>query len=334
MLVATLAALCAAVLFAMAAALQHRSAGLVSDGAALGTAQLSGFLLRTLRDPLWVLGGVAGVAGFALHALALRDGPLTLVQPLLVSGVVFALPLRHLLEHRAPRRNEIWLAALLAVGLVLFLTIATPAGGTAQLPDAGPTVVSGILIGLGVVGSFVAGRRATGSRAALLLGTGAALAFAAVAGLLKETMGVLSRGPAALATAWPVYALILAGVIGLVLNQLAYQAGPLSSSLPAVATVDPLVSLVIGVAVFDERFRSGPGALVGEALGLALVVAASIGLTGTASRNVRPLGRAKEPLRGARSATSFTNPRATETRLAQRRKDQPPMTVPAPSQAL
>jgi len=44
-------------------------------------------------------------------------------------------------------------------------------------------------------------------------------------------------------------------------------------------TVDPIVSLVIGVAVFDEQFRNGPSDLVGEAFGLALVVAAAVGLT-------------------------------------------------------
>ena len=309
MLVSALAALSAAALFAMATALQHRSAGLVTDGTILGTAQLTGFISRTLRHPLWAIGAVADIAGFALHALALRDGPLTLVQPLLVSGVVFALPLRNLLERRPPRRDEIGLAAALAVGLVLFLTIATPAEGAAQPPDVAPTVVSGALIGLGIFGCSVAGRRTTGGRAALLLGTAAALAFAAVAGLLKETMGIFNQGAAALATAWPVYALIVVGVIGLVLNQLAYQAGPLSSSLPAITTVDPVVSLVIGVAVFDERFRSGPGDLVGEVLGLALVVAASIGLT--------------------RSAASFTSPQPLELR-----KDQPPMTALAPLEAL
>jgi hypothetical protein len=82
MLVATLAALSAAALFAVATALQHRSAGLVADS---GTG-LVGFMVKTLRDPLWIMGTVAGDGGLVLHALALRDGPLTLVQPLLVTS--------------------------------------------------------------------------------------------------------------------------------------------------------------------------------------------------------------------------------------------------------
>ncbi len=221
----------------------------------------------------------ADIGGFALHAFALREGPLTLVQPLLVSSAVFALVLRQLLEHRWPRRNELAWAAALAVGLVLFLAVSTPSSGVTQPADPLPTIVVGTLIGLGVLGFFVAGRHSTGSAAAALLGTATGLSYAAVAGLLKEDMGTFNRGMGALVTAWPFYVLIGVGALSLLVNQLAYQAGPLSSSLPAIMAVDPIVSLVIGVAVFDEHFRSGPVALLGEAVGLALVLIAAGGLT-------------------------------------------------------
>ena len=79
MLVATLAALSAAGLIAIAAALQHRSAGLVTDADLLRTAGVAGFVSKTLRHPLWIVGSLVDIAGFGLHALALRDGPLTLV---------------------------------------------------------------------------------------------------------------------------------------------------------------------------------------------------------------------------------------------------------------
>ena len=101
----------------------------------------------------------------------------------------------------------------------------------------------------------------------------------ATAGLLKEVMGTFDRGFEAVATTWPLYAFIVVGLVGLLLNQLAYQAGPLRSSLALIITVDPVASLVIGVAVFDEQFRNQPADLVGEAFGLALVVVAAAGLT-------------------------------------------------------
>ena len=273
------AALLAAALFAVATALQHRSAGLVTDGHRRG-----GFVSRTLRHPLWLAGSVANLAGFGLHALALRDGPLTLVQPLLVVGVIFTLPLRQVMERRRPRRAEVGWAAALTLGLTVFLILATPSNGPAQRADPAPLVVCAAAAALAVAGCLAAGRRAAAATGAMLLGVAAGLLLAVAAGVLKETTSVLSRGPVALFTAWPVYALVVVGGAGLLLSQYAYRAGPLSASLPAITAVNPVFSVVIGVAVFDEPFRAAPGYLLGEVLGLALMAAATVGLTMSESR--------------------------------------------------
>ncbi len=198
-LVTTIIALMAAALFGVSTALQHRSAGLVSD-ACQPAERLGGFLARTFRHPLWVIGAIADIGGFALHALALHLGPLTVVQPLLVTSIVFAVVLRQLLVRRWPRRSELAWATSLTLGLVLFLTIATPASGVAQPADPVPATVVGVLIGFGVLGLFAVGRRYTGSAAAALLGTAAGLSYAAVAGLLKEDVGLLNRGVGVLAS--------------------------------------------------------------------------------------------------------------------------------------
>ena len=278
MLVTTIIALMAAALFGVSTALQHRSAGLVSD-ACQPAERLSGFLARTFRHPLWVIGAIADIGGFALHALALHLGPLTVVQPLLVTSIVFAVVLRQLLVRRWPRRSELVWATALTLGLVLFLTISTPASGVAQPADPVPATVVGVLIGFGVLGLFAVGRRYTGSAAAALLGTAAGLSYAAVAGLLKEDVGLLNRGVGVLAASWPLYALIAVGAFSIVVTQLAYRAGPLSSSLPTIMTVNALVSLVIGASVFDEGFRNGAVDLLGESAGLALMLAAAVGLS-------------------------------------------------------
>src|SRR6202000_3351060 len=128
------------------------------------------------------------LAGFGLHAVALRDGPLTLVQPLLVTGVIFALPLRQVLERRRPRSAELGWAAALALGLAVFIVVSTPAAGAAQAADPQPAAICMAVIALSIPGCCAAARRATGSLAAAALGTAAGLAFAATAGLLKETV--------------------------------------------------------------------------------------------------------------------------------------------------
>jgi len=55
---------------------------------------------------------------------------------------------------------------------------------------------------------------------------------------------------------------------------MAFQAGPLAASLPATATTDPLVSVVLGVVVFDERLRPGVVPLLLSLLCLVLMSAA------------------------------------------------------------
>jgi drug/metabolite transporter (DMT)-like permease len=273
---AVVAALVAAALFAVPTAFQHRSAGLVT---AVG--RRGGFVSRTLRHPLWIVGSVANLAGLSLHALALRDGPLTLVQPLLVIGVIFTLPLRQVMEHRRPGRAEIGWAAALTLGLALFLILilAIPADGPVQGADPEPMVLCGAAIGFAIAGCLTAGRRRAAATGAVLLGTTAGLLLAVAAALLKETTDVLGHGAAALFTGWPLYALVAVGGAGLVSSQYAYRAGPLSASLPAITAVNPVVSVVIGVAVFDKPFRAAPGYLLGEVLGLGLMATAAIGLT-------------------------------------------------------
>ena len=81
MLIPTLAALSAAVLFALATALQHRSAGLISDAGISSTGGLGGFVAKTLRHPLWIVAPSADLAGFGLQAwpcgMAAHPGPAT-----------------------------------------------------------------------------------------------------------------------------------------------------------------------------------------------------------------------------------------------------------------
>lgn len=211
---AVVAAVAAAALFAVATALQHRSAGLVTAAGGRAETGPAAFVSGTLRHPLWIAGSVASLAGLALHTLALKDGPLTLVQPLLVIGVIFTLPLRQLLEHRRPRPAELVWAAVLALGLAVFLVLSSPASQPAEAPDPGPAVVSVVTIGLIVSGCLIAGWRWPRVTPAMVLGAAAGLSFAATAGLMKQTMDAASQGGLALLTQWPVYALIAIGGAG------------------------------------------------------------------------------------------------------------------------
>jgi hypothetical protein len=79
-------ALAAAVLYGAGAAVEQRQAAAAPESSA-GRPRL---LLRLARQPLWLLGMVAQVGGFAAHAVALRSGSLANVQLLVAMELVVA----------------------------------------------------------------------------------------------------------------------------------------------------------------------------------------------------------------------------------------------------
>src|SRR5579875_3380050 len=86
-----------------------------------------------LTRPAWVAGLVAAAIGLVLHVLALAHGQLAVVQPLLISGVLFALPVSALLEGRRPSGREWLLALVLVAGLATFLLAGRPTAGVVKL---------------------------------------------------------------------------------------------------------------------------------------------------------------------------------------------------------
>jgi len=93
--------------------------------------------------------------------------------------------------------------------------------------------------------SRTSSRTRTRFRAAAL-GVITGFGFGATAALIKAVGEAFGRAAHAVFTTWPLYALLLIGPIGFAVNQVAFQAGPLSASLPAMSAVDPLASVILG----------------------------------------------------------------------------------------
>ena len=228
---------------------------------------------------------------FSLHALALHEGNLTLVQPLLVTTVLFALPASRAVGGAQVSRAQLEWAAVLVVALACFFAAGDPATPTNSGVDAWPAVIASIMA-VAAVGICVRlARRRTASTAAALLGAGAGIAFAGTAALIKTATNLLAQGAVALVSGWQLHTLIVVGAIGIVLSQLAYRAGPVSASLPAMNSVNPLASVLIGVAVFDEHFRTGPIPSTVEAFALAAMTLATVLLSRRSGRPTAGLAR-------------------------------------------
>ncbi len=264
---AALGSACAA---ATSSVLQHRSAR--TTGGDRGDERR--FLGRLLIRPMWLAGLLAGAVGLVLHALALSGGRLAVVQPLLVSGVLFALPVSVVLEGHRPSAVEGLWALLLVAGLAAFLVAGQPTAGSVSV-DA-DVLAATTVVGCAVVGAIaLVGLRWPHGHGSALLGTAAGIGYGVVAALLKQTSVLAEQGVVALLADWPAYTLIVVGGATIALTQLAYRAGPLAGSMPALTVTDPASSVAIGALAFHERLAATPLAITVEVAGFVAMFAAT-----------------------------------------------------------
>jgi hypothetical protein len=277
--VSTTVAVCtglgAAGMFAAGTTLQYKAARPWDPGStATSLSVLRSTIRHVLSSRTWIAGTALLAVGLGLHAFALHEGPIILVQPILVLGLLFALPASRYAGGPPIRASDLRWAALLVASLAAFLAAVSPASQPARGIDPGPASIAVALSLLGTGGSLVAARRCSARTASTLLGGGAGVALAGSAALIKVCTEILTRSVGSLFVSWQLYALIVVGLTGVLLSQIAYRAGPMTASLPAIHSVDPVVSVVIGWGVFDERFRVGAAAVTVEAVTLVLALSA------------------------------------------------------------
>jgi drug/metabolite transporter (DMT)-like permease len=241
-------ALVAAAFYALAATMQHRAAQHEKLYATLDPR----LVLTLIRRPLWMMGILADLIGVALHAFALGFGPLSLVQPLLISGLVLAVPLDAIWERHRPRRRDLVGVVLSALGLGVFVATIDPQPGV-RVPDTVILSVAALIVAVFVAGCILWAYRSPPGRRATLLGIAAGGLYAVAAALAKvcvvriedDGFGVLADGH--------LYALAVVGLSAMELNQNAFQAGSLAGPLTGITLTDPLASLLIATMAFGEH---------------------------------------------------------------------------------
>ncbi len=244
-------ALAAAFLFALSNVLEQREAEQLPDDQSLRAS----LLVRLAGRPLWLAGFGADVSGYVCHAAALAFGSLVFVQPLLVTGLLFALLLRAAITGRPLHRRELLAAIVLAAGLAVFLLVVSPHGGRAGAP-IGRWVIAGPVIAATIAVCVVAGRRVAGARRALLFGLAAGISFGVSAALTKTFVHLLGHGVLPMLQHWEPYALAVATLGGLLLAQSSFQAGSLSASIAALEVAEPVVAAAIGIGLLDEHVET------------------------------------------------------------------------------
>jgi drug/metabolite transporter (DMT)-like permease len=228
-------------------------------------------MAHVLRQPVWFLGLLSMVGAFLFQIAALGQGGLTLVQPLLVTELVFLVVILRVWFGRSLGWREGAGVVLTVAGLATFLAVSNQGGGNTI-----PNSVGWLLMLVACAGAIVicVAMARVGSRPwrSACYGAAAAVSFAVCAAFMKATTGLMSSGGfTALFGHFEPYAIAVAGLSGLFFAQNAFHAGPITASQASLVIVDPIASIVIGVGLFGDDLRGTVGVLAIDALALAVM---------------------------------------------------------------
>jgi drug/metabolite transporter (DMT)-like permease len=193
-----------------------------------------------------------------------------MVEPILVVALIFAVLINSYLR-RVWDRKLIAGVITCAAGIVGFLTIANPSPGTSRVSFL---VVLPLAAGLtgGVMGCLAVAKRSKDLRP-LALALACGICYGVSAFLVKLVVSDLSSGLHAMLTDWPIYALVLVGPAGFILNEDAYQQGTLIAPVLAIITAcDPVISIALGAVFLNEKLSGSLAGRIGEVISLIVMI--------------------------------------------------------------
>lgn len=263
MLVGVLCALASAAAFAACSVFQHLAARAEPSRDAW-------LLLRLVRRPLWLAGGVLNGVGVALQAAALVFVPLVVVAPVRLAGLPMALPVTAVIDRRRIRADEVGAGLLCAGGGAAFLLVSHASGGRPLLDGDEALALLGAAIALDAACWLMA--RRPGWRYVALAASGGLLNGLNAALLTTVSRALAGHQTAALA--WAVPELVGVGLLALLRTQQGLQARHIGPPLAAMTIAEPVAAVLAGVLLLGETIPGGP------ALRAAQVCGAVAGLVG------------------------------------------------------
>lgn len=229
-------------------------------------------LLELAHHRVWVAGILVMFIGDALQAVALGRGSLAVVEPILTTSLLFALPLSAAWRREKLQREE-WIGAVcVSLGLGLLLGVGAPTVGRSDMPFDRWLLV--VLASWGGALAMVAAAKRSRSSAprAALIGGAAGTLFGLQDALTGYCLHEMSHNFWHLAVAWQTYLLIVTAVYGLALMQSAYEAGSLTAALPPITVGEPIVGMLVGVFALNEQLNKSSVALAFEAIGAVVII--------------------------------------------------------------
>lgn len=212
-------------------------------------------LVHLLRRPVWLAGIAAVIVSFVLQAAALSVGDVSEVQPLMALELPITLLLAARVFHRRLSGPDRAAVAAMAGGMSALLFALQPSAGHPGRVTALDWVLGTGLPALVVLALGVTGHLLGSAHGAALLGIASGICFALTAIFMSAALaGGIGWSTF---TRWQTYLVAVAGLGAMLLLQLAQQAGTLVAVQPGVTLTDPVVAIIVGVAVLGEQVRAG-----------------------------------------------------------------------------
>lgn len=295
LLIGVLAALGAAALFALGIGLQALEAREEATERALRFS----LFYRLVRRPRWLAGTALGLVGWLVQAYALTKAPLTLVQPLLGTTLVFllAVAVRRLDERVGPR--EAFAALAVAAGVPL-LALTAPARHPVHSEGARLWIAIAVLA---VLSLLPLGLRGAARSASLLVPVAAGLAYALDGLATKFASDDYTRSLWVGLLGWAVL-MVAASALGTLGEMSALQSRPVTHVAPLVFALTTFVPVALAPLLAREWWPSSPLRTAGLVLGLLATGGGAASLA-----TVEPLGRVLAP-----------EPSSTESGTGRRRR--------------
>jgi drug/metabolite transporter (DMT)-like permease len=261
--------LAAAICYAAGYVLQYHEAHSVPNGLRLSPRSLA----ILARHPLWLAGIGVMFAGNGLQAAALDHGSLAVVEPVLTTSLLFALPLSAAWRGERLTRQE-WLGAVgVCSGLGVMLGVGSPTAGVSTMP--GGEWLLTMLSGWGVALALVSASKRSTSPApqAALMGLASGVLFGMEDALTPYLLHGMSHGLLGLLLSWQLYMFVITGIYGIATMQSAYSLGPLTAALPTMSVGEPIVGMLVGIFALGEHMATSQAALGLEAAAAAVMIA-------------------------------------------------------------
>lgn len=271
MVIAIITSLMAGLLNAISGIFQRKGFDSTGPGKLYSKQQIT----STSKNKLWQIGATAEAIAALLELVALYFGSLLLVEPLLMTNLVFLLLLVHF-KLKKPVLLREWLGIIaIGIGISLALIVANPHGG---IPSYGMSWIIPIVLITAIMATGVmVTRRLTnvkirGSMGAFVGG----LSLGLTAALTRLSMIELHSGVIVVLTHWPLYALIVSAIVSVLTIQVGYGSGPLTITQSILEIASPAVSIVLGLIMFGDSINTTPGAIAIELISFSLAIAGVI----------------------------------------------------------